>query len=198
MTPQSNINATSAPGNMGGFTNSPNDVSQGIGEANGQRSGTEMDFSDLSPGDMVTASDHPTPSTLNSTNTSYSMARTGDQPSISKSQQPQQPFTHNNHHPPQNPISTMPNTMDIPHPSQFGDIPSLTPQHFYTTAGGSEMPIATGSTATEVPFSMPPTTSWDVGDLQNSQVDNAHHMPELSEAQIEKMLSGQGLGSWGW
>lgn len=102
----------------------------------------------------------------------------------------------NNNNIPQNPIPTM----DIPTPSQFGGIPSLATQNFYTatttTGSSSGMP---GSTAAEIPFSIPPTTtSWDFGDMQTSQADDMSELNELDEAQIGQMLSAQGIGSWGW
>lgn len=170
------------------FTSSPNN------EAGGQH-GIGMDFSsDFNVSEKVgPPSDHPTPSTLNSSNTSYSLSR-NDQPSPPKPQQ--QSFLSNTT---QGPVSSLDsvNQMDMfPETTgadQPGDISSLASQLF---ASNSEVQI--GSTAPESPFPLPST--WDLGDMQAPNPGNtgasSGGMGAFDETQWAQLLSEANWGNW--
>lgn len=174
---------------MQSSTGFPND------EAGGQ-AGLDVDFSsDFNISEKAgPPSDHPTPSTLNSSNTSYSLSR-GDQPSPPKSQQ--QPFSINH---PQGPISSLNgvNELDmlpeITGTSQFEDVSSLPSQLF---ASNPEVQI--GSTVPESPFNLPST--WNLGDMQSANPGSTGASPSgmgaFDEIQWAQLLNGANWGGWG-
>lgn len=156
----------------------------------------DMDFSsDFNISEKVgPPSDHPTPSTLNSSNTSYSLSR-GDQPSPPKSQQ--QSFFISA---PQGPISSLDdvNELDmLPEttgPNQFGDVSPLASQLFASISEDQG-----GSTAPESLSHFPST--WNLAGFQSTNTGNTGASPSgmgaFDETQWAQLLSGANWDNWG-
>lgn len=193
-TQQQNPSAVSTGIDMEGVTNSPNNHSPDL-EMTGQRV-MEMDFaSDFSVSERINASsDHPTPSTMNSSsNTTYSFPK-GDQPSPPKTQQ--QSFLNT---PGQAPASSLGSAGQIDAllqnigPNDIGDIHGLASQAFPANA---EVPLR--SAAPDAPFPM--STSWNLPDAQTSTASNAGvpagGIGPFDETQWAQLLAGANWGAW--
>lgn len=154
-----------------------------------QPSGDDMDFSpDLGLGERNPPSDHPTPSTLNSSsNTSYSISGV-DNPSPGKKQKPPQGTTSSFER--VQPVHISPTKTEAPPMPDLGNLSGQT----YPNSTTSSL----GATGAPPAFSMP--SAWDMPAanpaMSNVDFDNVN-VDSMSEAQWAQILSDTG-GVAGW
>lgn len=154
-----------------------------------QPSSEDMDFSpDLSLGERNPSSDHPTPSTMNSSsNTSYSIPGV-DNPSPGKKQKAAQSATSSFER--VQPVHISPTSTEA---TRMPDLGNLSGQTYPNTTTGS-----LGATGPPPAFSM--SSAWDTpaANPTMSNVDFGNiNMDTLNEAQWAQILNGTGNGA-GW
>lgn len=165
------------------------------GESTAQGTVVDMDM-DYSPdfglGERNPPSDHPTPSTLNSSsNTSYTMSGV-DNPSPPKKQQKQGGVYSNLHgnssfekiQPTHNPTTTEP-----PH---IPDMTSIPGKAYSTNLNGSSGTTGSGA------FSVPAVWDMPTPNPDMSNVDLNVNMDSLNDAQWAQLLNNHADGSNGW
>lgn len=175
--------------NMDSAYGPPSDRTTNIFPQSFQPSSEDMDFSpDIGLGERNAPSDHPTPSTLNSSsNTSYSISGV-DNPSPGKKQKATQGATSSFER--VQPVHISPTKTEAP---PMPDLSNLSGQTYPNTTASS-----IGATDPPPPFSMP--SAWDMpaANPAMSNVDFGNiNVDSLSEAQWAQILNDTGnLGSW--
>lgn len=164
-----------------------------------QRPHMDMDFSiDMSLSDRNHSSDHPTPSTLNSSSNSSFTPSRADHPSPQKQQQPQQSNAVSSNQYPTTSVGTVPNPISMsPNSAAYlANVQSFNNQYFSSVPGtprdgGTGNPFAMTS-AWEYPVS---TTS--TGNLDAAVGAGSTGMTPLGDNnQWTQMFDGTGWENW--